>query len=129
MNDKRQITGAAASGFGAGSVNGLFGGGGGMLLIPGLKSLADVKEDALFSTSVSVMLPVSALTLYLSSSTTPLPWQESIPYLAGSALGGWLATAHLGFWGVCLANPLAWTLAALYCTVLVFCDLRTKKQL
>lgn len=95
MNDKRQITGAAASGFGAGSVNGLFGGGGGMLLIPGLKSLADVKEDALFSTSVSVMLPVSALTLYLSSRTTPLPWQESIPYLAGSALGGVLA-ARLG---------------------------------
>ena len=85
---KRQFTGAALSGLAAGMLNGLFGGGGGMLLIPGLKQFARVEEEALFPLSVSVMLPVSLLTLAISAAAAPLPWGEAWPYLAGSAAGG-----------------------------------------
>lgn len=95
LSRKRQLGGAAVSGLAAGTLNGLFGGGGGMLLIPGLKSLSGVEDQALFPMSVSVMLPVSVLTLTISAMSAPLPWSEAWPYLAGSAAGGLL----VGIWG------------------------------
>ena len=39
--------------------------------------------------------------------------------LLGRTLGGWLAVHPLGFLGICLANPLAWGFALLYCTAMV----------
>ena len=44
--------------------------------------------------------------------------------LAGRALGGWLAVNVLGYFGVCISNPLAWILATVYCSVLVWYYLR-----
>ena len=80
--------GAAAAGLGAGIVNGIFGGAGGMVLIPALQFLTDVKEDALFPMSVSVMLPVCLLSLWITAQSTPLPWLDALPYLLGSVVGG-----------------------------------------
>lgn len=95
FSKKRRHLGAACSGIAAGLLNGLFGGGGGMLLIPGLKRFARVEEEALFPTSVSVMLPVSILSLGISAMTTPLPWSGTWPWLIGSALGG----ISVALWG------------------------------
>lgn len=39
--------------------------------------------------------------------------------LLGRSLGGLLAVRWLGFTGICLANPLAWGFALLYCIVMV----------
>ena len=89
--EKKHLAGAALAGLGAGILNGLFGGGGGLVLIPGLDQLAGVAEDRLFSTSVLVMLPVSLLTLLLSGPVPDLPWGPALPYLLGSAAGGILA--------------------------------------
>lgn len=86
--DKRLFLGAAVAGLAAGFVNGLFGGAGGMILIPALELLARIDEEELFPTCVSVMLPVSLLSLWLGSLYTPLPWQDAIPYLIGSTIGG-----------------------------------------
>lgn len=80
--------GAAAAGVLAGIVNGIFGGAGGMVLIPALQMLTDIREDALFPTSVSVMLPVSLLSVWLASQAAPLPWADALPYLLGSVAGG-----------------------------------------
>ena len=44
----------------AGAVNGLFGAGGGMLLIPLLTLTAVLEEDALFPACVCIMLPICA---------------------------------------------------------------------
>ncbi|MBQ3255998.1 MAG: MATE family efflux transporter [Oscillospiraceae bacterium] len=44
--------------------------------------------------------------------------------LAGRALGGWLAVNVLGYFGICISNPLAWILATAYCSVLVWYYLR-----
>ena len=95
FSSRKQHMGAACSGLAAGLLNGLFGGGGGMLLIPGLKRFAQVPEEALFPTSVSVMLPVSLLSLTISAMASPLPWGDAWPWLAGSALGG----IAVGLWG------------------------------
>ena len=80
--------GAAAAGLLAGIVNGIFGGAGGMVLIPALTLWTDAEPESIFPLSVSVMLPVCGLSLYLSSRTASLPWSETFPYLIGSAIGG-----------------------------------------
>ena len=94
--------GAAIAGLLAGVVNGIFGGAGGMVLIPALRLWTDVEDDALFSMSVSVMLPVCLLSLFLASRRTSLPWLDAMPYLLGSALGG----VVVGFWGKKI--PIKW---------------------
>ena len=82
-----QLT-AAFAGLLAGLVNGVFGGAGGMVLVPALRLLTDVREEDLFPISVSVMLPVCVLSLCISRLIAPLPWMDAMPYLLGSALGG-----------------------------------------
>lgn len=85
---KHDSFGAAAAGLLAGVVNGIFGGAGGMVLIPALQLLTNVEETSLFPMSVSVMLPVCLLSLGISAMAAPLPWAEAMPYLLGSAAGG-----------------------------------------
>lgn len=85
----------ALAGFAAGSVTGLFGAGGGMVLVPLLSLLTDLDDDAVFPASLSVILPVCLVSLTVTAVTGELPWKQSLPYLAGSALGGIAA----GLWG------------------------------
>lgn len=81
----------AAAGALAGAVNGLFGAGGGMLLVPLLSAVPDVKEEEIFPSSIAVILPVCLVSLFLSCSIQTLPWTQALPYLLGSAAGGILA--------------------------------------
>ena len=80
--------GAAAAGAGAGVANGLFGAGGGMVLVPALQKLTDVEEESLFPTSVAVILPLCLVSLTVYGLRGDLPWQTAWPYLVGSGLGG-----------------------------------------
>lgn len=90
-HNKRTLLGCAVAGLAAGTVNGIFGAAGGMILIPALQLLARVPERSLFPMSVSVMLPVCVLSLLLSVPLSRLPWADAWPYLAGSLAGGCLA--------------------------------------
>ena len=80
--------GAALAGLLAGIVNGIFGGAGGMVLIPALGLWTDAEPESLFPLSVSVMLPVCVLSLWMTSRNGPLPWLDAMPYLLGSVAGG-----------------------------------------
>jgi uncharacterized membrane protein YfcA len=77
-----------AAGFAAGCVAGLFGGGGGMVLVPLLGMFSELEEAEIFPASLSVMLPVCLAALLLSGGGF---LQEALPFLPGSLLGGWLA--------------------------------------
>lgn len=81
----------ATAGAVAGAVNGLFGAGGGMLLVPLLTLLSDLEEDGIFPASVSIILPICLVSLFLGTGFSNLPWSEAFPYLLGSAAGGILA--------------------------------------
>ena len=87
--------GAAAAGFCAGAVAGLFAAGGGMVLIPLLSLLTDMEDREIFPSSVSIILPICLVTLTVTAVSQGLAWQEAIPYLFGSAAGGFCA----GKWG------------------------------
>ena len=84
----KKSTGYAIAGAAAGMVNGLFGAAGGMVLIPLLTLLTDLKEQELFSASLAIMLPICIVALGVTALHQPLPLKESVPYLIGSALGG-----------------------------------------
>lgn len=70
---------------------GLFGAGGGLVLIPLLLLLTDISEDALFPSSLAVILSICLVTIFATAITGRLYWREALPYLPGSVLGGFLA--------------------------------------
>lgn len=80
--------GIAFAGFCAGAVSGLFGAGGGMVLVPLLSLLTLLDDRDIFRTSIAVILPICIVSLTVSAMTGSLPWKESLPYLIGSGTGG-----------------------------------------
>ena len=99
---KGTVAAMALAGVGAGAVNGLFGAGGGMVLVPLLTLLTDLEDQELFSASLSIILPLCLVSLWVTALTSPIPWQAAFPYLLGSALGGLAA----GIWGAKI--PVKW---------------------
>ncbi len=84
-------TGTGIAGLAAGAVNGLFGAGGGMLLVPLLTKLTHIPEEQVFPSSVSIILPICVVSLLFHSSDGGLPLDKAWPYLLGSIAGGILA--------------------------------------
>lgn len=83
--------GAAFAGFGAGILNGLFGAGGGMVLVPLLSIFTKLEESTMFATSVSILLPVCTVSLLFANGWESFSIYAALPYLFGSAAGGILA--------------------------------------
>ena len=78
----------ALSGAAAGLVNGLLGAGGGMLLVPLLIRWCGLEDKHAFATALSIMLPLSIVSLVVSALRAPLPLADALPYLAGGIVGG-----------------------------------------
>ena len=83
------IAGAAA-----GAVNGLFGAGGGLVLVPMLGNKAGLSEKERFPASIAIIAPVCITSLIISGKWE-LSFGQLLPYLLGSAVGGVAA----GLWG------------------------------
>lgn len=81
----------ALAGACAGSVTGLFGAGGGMVLVPLLILLTDLDDQQIFSASLSIILPLSIVSIIAHGLRASLPWAQALPYLIGGAAGGLLA--------------------------------------
>ena len=86
----------AVTGTLAGAANGFFGAGGGLFLVPLLIGWCGVDERRAFATSVAVILPLSALSAGIYWLHGGLDLAAAWPYLAGGAVGGWLAGCVLG---------------------------------
>lgn len=87
----KKYIGITVAGILAGAVNGLFGAGGGMVLVPLLTWLTHLEDDAIFPASVCIILPICFVSLGLTITPTPELRQSVLPYLIGSALGGLLS--------------------------------------
>ena len=87
----RKHWGIPLAGFCAGAVNGLFGAGGGMVLVPLLTALTDLSEEEIFPASITIILPLCLVSLGFTALSAGLAWRTALPYLFGSAAGGLLA--------------------------------------
>ena len=87
--------GAGISGLGAGILNGLFGAGGGMVLVPLMGKLTDLEESELFASSVTILFPLCIVSLLFTDGWENLSILHALPYLAGGLIGG----IGAGFWG------------------------------
>ena len=88
MRNKPYI-GCAVAGLCSGAVTGLFGAGGGMVLVPLLIILTDLDENSIFPSSVAIIFPIALTALLLGSPKIPLA--DAVPYLIGSTAGGVLS--------------------------------------
>lgn len=75
-------------GIAAGAVNGFFGGGGGLLLVPMLSELCGLNTRSALATSVTVMLPVCAVSAAVYYFRTGISFSMALPYLLGGLAGG-----------------------------------------
>ena len=85
MKTRWGVTAAAVL---AGAVNGLFGGGGGMVLLPLLQRSGGLEDRRLFATSLAIIFPMCLISgaVYLLQGGVSLG--DAMPYLLGGLAGG-----------------------------------------
>lgn len=81
------------SGFAVGFINSLFGAGGGIVAVPVLKKNGLMQKEAQ-ATSVSVILPLTAITAIIYYFQGSLPVNDALPYLPAGFFGA-LTGAYL----------------------------------
>ena len=80
---KKILTGALA-----GTVNGLFGGGGGMIVVPALKYLLDRKTETAHATAIAVILPLSVLSGIFYAAFGKVMMPDAVYVTLGVTAGG-----------------------------------------
>ena len=91
----KERLGLIIAGAGAGLVAGLFGAGGGLVLVPLLGLLTELSDREIFAASLSMILPVCLVSIAVTAMAAGIDFASALPYLPGSALGGLAA----GIWG------------------------------
>lgn len=76
-----------------GLVNGLFGGGGGMIVVPLLSRETGEKEA--HATAILVILPISVIALLVYLFHETLPSALYLPVSIGATIGAWIGTSLL----------------------------------
>ena len=89
---KRAVAIGAATGF----ANGLFGSGGGTVLVPALERLLGLPAQKAHATAIAGILPLSLLSLAIYLFRTPLLWKEAAWCALGGLAGGPAGAVLLG---------------------------------
>lgn len=85
MKDKYKY---AVSGGLAGAANGLFGAGGGMILVPLLTRWAGLEDKKAFATSISIIAPLCLVSILVYCFQGSMDFMQALPYLIGGFFGG-----------------------------------------
>lgn len=78
----------AVSGGLAGAANGLFGAGGGMILVPLLTRWAGLEDKKAFATSISIIAPLCLVSILVYCFQGSMDFMQALPYLIGGFFGG-----------------------------------------
>jgi len=85
---KRKNFAIPLSGVLAGIINGLFGGGGGMVVLPLLSQGGTLTGRTLFATCVAIIFPVCLISAAAALWNGQVDLISALPYLAGGFFGG-----------------------------------------
>ncbi len=100
MTGKKMKT--IAMGLVAGFANGLFGSGGGTIIVPGMERLLDMEEHKAHATAIAVILPLSLLSAVIYLWKTEVLWGTALWASGGGVLGGFFGAKLLnkvsGIW-------------------------------
>lgn len=83
QTNKLRLAGALA-----GLVNGVFGGGGGMVLLPLFSRWGELRPKSVFATCVAVIFPICVVSTGVYFLHAHLDLSQAWPYLLGGVLGG-----------------------------------------
>lgn len=79
---------SAAIGAVTGLANGLFGSGGGTVVVPCMERFLDVEEHKAHATAIAIILPLSILSLFIYLRAESLDWTAAIAVSLGGIIGG-----------------------------------------
>lgn len=97
------------AGAAAGAANGLFGGGGDMVLLPVLSRWGGLPQRQLYATCVAVIFPVCAVSAMVYLARGGVSLEAAAPYLAGGLAGGFVGGK---LYGKVRVQYLRWMFAA-----------------
>ena len=78
-----------------GLVNGLFGSGGGTLVVPALVFLLGVDDYKAHATAISIILPLSIVSTIIYVSKDSIPFKIAIPVAIGGVVGSYIGAKTL----------------------------------
>lgn len=85
----------AAIGLMTGLFNGLFGSGGGMIVVPALSLLLGVEEHDAHATALSIILPLTIVSIFIYVRNGIVDWNLTWKVALGGAMGGYIGARLL----------------------------------
>ena len=78
-----------------GLANGLFGSGGGTVVVPCMEKYLDIDAHKSHATAIALILPLSALSAIIYLFKADIPWIETIAVSVGGIIGGFIGAKLL----------------------------------
>lgn len=78
-----------------GLANGLFGSGGGMIVVPAMIMLLGMEEHKAHATAIFIILPLSLVSMYLYISNSYINWDITWKVMLGGVAGGYIGARLL----------------------------------
>lgn len=86
---------SAAIGLFTGLANGLFGSGGGTIVVPCMERFLSVKAHKAHASAIAVILPLTLVSLFVYFGKVEIDWTEALYVSAGGVLGGYVGAKFL----------------------------------
>jgi len=95
MNKKTDILKIILIGIATGFFNGLFGSGGGTIVVPAMVFLLGVKEQKAHATAIAVILPLSIISSFIYAKNNYIDWGLTLNVAMGGIIGGYIGAKIL----------------------------------
>lgn len=82
-------------GFVTGLINGLFGSGGGMIIVPALVFLIGLKDYKAHATAISIIFPLTVVSTIVYFINNSIPLKLSLQVMAGGVIGSYIGAKIL----------------------------------
>lgn len=92
---KKNIIKTSILGLFTGVLNGLFGSGGGTLLVPGMIFLLGIEEHKSHATAISIILPLAIMSTFIYFNSGIISFNITLKVAAGGVIGGYLGAKVL----------------------------------